>query len=61
MSDCKSITASFPQHFKLSKEDKTKDDIKKAYMSKVPYVNVVGSLMYSMICTMPNLSYLSSI
>nr|GEV87898.1 retrovirus-related Pol polyprotein from transposon TNT 1-94 [Tanacetum cinerariifolium] len=30
-------------------------------MSKVPYANVVGSLMYLMVCTRPNITYVVSI
>ncbi|GJT27796.1 retrovirus-related pol polyprotein from transposon TNT 1-94 [Tanacetum coccineum] len=29
----------------------------RAYMEKVPYANVVGSLMYAMICTRPDISH----
>ena len=31
-------------------------DEEREYMSKVPYSNVVGSLMYVMVCTRPNIS-----
>jgi hypothetical protein len=31
------------------------------YMSKVPYCSVVGSLMYAMVCSRPDLSYAMSI
>jgi ATP-binding cassette subfamily B (MDR/TAP) protein 1 len=30
-------------------------------MSKVPYASAVGSIMYTMICTRPNISYALSI
>ncbi|KAG7564482.1 hypothetical protein ISN44_As10g012460 [Arabidopsis suecica] len=30
----------------------------KEYMSRVPYANVVGSLMYAMVCTRPVLAYM---
>jgi len=29
----------------------------KEFMSEVPYANAVGSLMYAMVCTRPDLSY----
>ena len=32
-------------------------DEKHEYMSKVLYSNVVGSLMYAMVCTRPNTSH----
>jgi hypothetical protein len=31
------------------------------YMSKVPYSSVIGSLMYDMVCSHPNLSYAMSL
>ncbi|XP_070001847.1 secreted RxLR effector protein 161-like [Nicotiana sylvestris] len=33
-----------------------KDEVEREYMSKVPYANVVGSLMYAMVCTRPDIS-----
>jgi hypothetical protein len=44
-------------HFKLTKEmfPKTQEEIE--YMSKVPYSSVVGILMYTMVCTRPNISH----
>ena len=32
-------------------------DEEREYMSKVPYSNVVGSLMYAMVCTRPDISH----
>ncbi|GJV34727.1 retrovirus-related pol polyprotein from transposon TNT 1-94 [Tanacetum coccineum] len=31
--------------------------LQRAYMEKVPYANVVGSLMHAMICTQPNINH----
>ena len=36
------------------KEDCPKSPIEMEYMSRVPYVSVVGSLMYGMMCTRPD-------
>ena len=33
---------------------------KKEYMYRVPYVSIVGSLMYAMVCTRPNLAQVVS-
>ncbi|OAE35676.1 hypothetical protein AXG93_1154s1300 [Marchantia polymorpha subsp. ruderalis] len=33
----------------------------KEYMSRVPYASVVGSLMYAMVCTRPNLAFTVSV
>ncbi|GKC37955.1 transposable element [Tanacetum coccineum] len=34
-----------------------KNDAERAYMENVPYANAVGSLMYAMICTRPDISH----
>jgi len=34
---------------------KTQDEIEK--MARVPYANAVGSLMYAMMCTRPDICY----
>ena len=47
--------------FLLSKSQcpTTKSDME--YMEKVPYPNAVGSVMYSMVCTRPDLAYAISV
>ena len=40
-----------------SKDQCPKTTEEKEYMKKVPYVLVVGSLMYVMLCTRPNICY----
>lgn len=57
MHDAKEVSTPFAAHFKLSSalSPTTEEDI--AYMAKVPYSSAVGSLMYAMICTRPDLSY----
>ena len=51
MENAKPISTPLASHFKLTKEmcPKTQEEIE--YMSKVPYSSVVGSLMYSIVCT----------
>eukprot|EP00253_Pinus_taeda_P023027 PITA_23027 len=44
-------------HFKLRKEMCPKAQEEMAHMSKVPYASVVGSLMYAMVCTRPNIAH----
>ena len=48
-------------HFKLSSAlcPISEDDIE--YMSRVPYSNAVGSLMYAMVCSRPDLSHALSV
>eukprot|EP00253_Pinus_taeda_P034959 PITA_34959 len=53
----KPVSTPFASHFKLSKEmcPKTQEDMD--YMSKVPYASAVGSLMYAMVCTRPDIAH----
>ena len=44
-------------YVKLSKEDSPKSDFEKAEMAKVPYSSVVGSLMWAMIATRPDIAF----
>ena len=57
MKEAKLVVAPMESNLKLSLVDapKTKED--KQYMSTVPYTNAVGSLMYVMVCTHPDLAY----
>ena len=41
----------------LSKKDSPKSYEEREYMKKVPYASAVGSLMYAMLCTRPDISY----
>jgi hypothetical protein len=57
MHNAKPVSTSLPNHFKLTKEmcPKTHEEIE--YMSRVPYSSVVGSLMYAMVCTRPDIAH----
>ncbi|KAH9290734.1 hypothetical protein KI387_034851, partial [Taxus chinensis] len=44
-------------HFKLSKERCPKIEQERNQMSKVPYSSAVGSLMYAMVCTRPDIAH----
>jgi phosphoribosylformylglycinamidine (FGAM) synthase PurS component len=58
---CKPVMTPMAQHFKLSNLDSPKTDDEVAYMNKVPYANSVGSLMYLMVCTRPDVGYVVSV
>ena len=61
MHDAKSVSTPIAPHFKLSALQcpTTYGDIE--CMSRVPYSSVVGSLMYAMVCSRPDLSYAMSL
>ncbi|GKF49096.1 retrovirus-related pol polyprotein from transposon TNT 1-94 [Tanacetum coccineum] len=48
-------------HFKLSLKDCSVRDYDVERMSKVPYANKVGSLMYLMVCTRSDIAYAVSV
>ena len=54
--DAKSVSTPLPPHLKLSNQLSPKTDAEREYMAKVPYANAVGSLMYAMVCTRPDIS-----
>jgi hypothetical protein len=57
MQNAKSVNTPLSSHLKLTKEmcPKTHEDIE--YMSRVPYSSAVGSLMYAMVCTRPDIAH----
>jgi ATP-binding cassette subfamily B (MDR/TAP) protein 1 len=57
MQDIKLIEILVDKSLSLSCDMCPKTLEKKEKMSKVPYASVIGSLMYSMICTHPDISY----
>jgi ATP-binding cassette subfamily B (MDR/TAP) protein 1 len=57
MKDAKAITTPLPGHLKLTKEMCPKTPEEEAKMSKIPYASAVGSLMYAMVCTRPDIAH----
>ncbi|GJS53994.1 retrotransposon protein, putative, ty1-copia subclass [Tanacetum coccineum] len=57
----KSVSVPLEAHFKVSLKDCPSSDWDVERMSKVPYANVVGSLMYLMVCIRPDIAYAVSI
>nr|KYP53356.1 Retrovirus-related Pol polyprotein from transposon TNT 1-94 [Cajanus cajan] len=57
MNNCKPVSTPLAAHFKLSSDlcPQTKEEMER--MSHVPYASAVGSLMYAMVCTRPDLAY----
>jgi hypothetical protein len=61
MHDAKSVSTPIASHFKLSALQCPSTDEDIEYMSRVPYSSAVGSLMYAMVCSRPDLSYAMSL
>nr|GEU82013.1 hypothetical protein [Tanacetum cinerariifolium] len=57
----KSVQMPLGGHFKLSLKDCPVRDCDVERMSKVPYANAVGSLMYLMVCMRPDIAYAGAI
>nr|GEU83116.1 retrovirus-related Pol polyprotein from transposon TNT 1-94 [Tanacetum cinerariifolium] len=57
----KSVKMPLGGHFKLSLKDFLVRYCDVERMSKVPYANAVGSLMYLMVCTRPDMAYAVSV
>jgi hypothetical protein len=56
MEDCKPVSIPLAAHFKLSSAFCPTDAVEKGLMSKIPYDKAVGSLMYLMTCTRPDIA-----
>lgn len=59
--EVKTVSTPMGQHFKLSHDQAPRSDEENEIMSKIPYTSVVGSIMYIMVCTRPDLSHAVSI
>ncbi|KAG5549866.1 hypothetical protein RHGRI_014986 [Rhododendron griersonianum] len=57
MSKAKPVSCPLANHFKLSSKQCPTSEKDKAEMEKFPYASAVGSLMYAMVCTRPNLAH----
>ena len=57
MQECKSVKVTIPIGVKLSVDQYPKTHEEEEDMSRVLYVSAVGSLMYAMVCTRPNIAH----
>lgn len=61
MAKAKAVSTPFAQHFKLLASQSPINEEDKAKKRDVPYSSAVGSLMYNMVCTRPNLAHAMSV
>ncbi|KAE8691959.1 hypothetical protein F3Y22_tig00110864pilonHSYRG00223 [Hibiscus syriacus] len=50
------LKAQLNQEFEMKDLGEAKKILDRVYMAKVPYANAIGSLMYAMVCTCPDIS-----
>lgn len=60
MLEAKTVSTPITGHFKLSVIHSLETDKDLQYMEGIPYSNATGSLMYTMVCTRPDLAYSAS-
>ena len=56
----KPICTPLAPHFKLSSSSCFRSQEERDYMACVPYTSAIGSLIYAMVCTRPNISQVVS-
>ena len=57
MNEAKLVSTPLGSHFKLSKEQSPKTEEERDHMSKMPYTSAIGSLMYAIVCTRPDIAH----
>ena len=57
MEKAKAVSTPLATHFKLSCKQSPSNEEEKKDMERVPYASAVGSLMYAMVCTRPDLAH----
>ena len=61
MKSAKPVSTPLASHLKLSKQMCPTTKEEKEGMTKVPYSSAVGSLIYAMMCTRPDICYVVSL
>ncbi|KAL5576689.1 hypothetical protein UlMin_018388 [Ulmus minor] len=61
MKESKAVQTPLACHFNLSSNMSPKTDEEKKSVERIPYASAVGSLMYAMVCTRPDLAYSASL
>jgi hypothetical protein len=55
--DAKTRNTPLETHLKFSKDQYPQSYEEESHMSKVPYASTIGSLMYAMVCTRPDIAH----
>lgn len=56
MNNAKPVSTPLANHFNLTKVMYPRNDKEKEHLAKVPYASIIGSLMYVMVCTRPDIA-----
>lgn len=57
MGDAKPVSTPLASHFRLSKSQSPETEEDREFMAKIPYASAIGSLMYAMVCTRPDIGH----
>ncbi|CAJ2639359.1 unnamed protein product [Trifolium pratense] len=57
MGSAKPVSTPLASHFRLSKNQSPQTEEEKESMANIPYASAIGSLMYAMICTRPDIGH----
>ena len=57
MGKAKPVSSPLGSHLKLGSKQSPSSEKEKKEMQKVPYASIMGSLMYVMVCTRPDIAH----
>ena len=57
MGNAKPVSTPLASHFRLSKDQSPQTEEERNFMAKIPYASAIGSLMYAMVCTRPDIGH----
>ena len=61
MGNAKPVSTPLASHFRLSKDQSPQTEEERDFMAKVPYASAIGSLMYAMVCTRPDIGHVVAV
>ena len=61
MENVKEVSIPMGQHYKLSIDQRPKNEAEEEEMQQIPYASMIGSIMYAMISTRPNIAQVVSV